>query len=175
MRGLSVLTRPSRISGNPVYSSIARMSMPWSRSSRAVPPVDTISTPSSASPRAKSTSPRLSDTVNSARRTCTSPGLTAAMLPPSVVAIVSLLEENVPAAGRIELDPPAGEQPHGLRQEPVLDLVDQILDGGDVTRIGTFQSERLLEDDWPGVDALVDEMDGHAGDLDAVVEGLLNR
>ena len=44
--------------------------------SRAVPPVDTISTPSFTSPRAKSTRPRLSDTLRSARLMRTSPGAT---------------------------------------------------------------------------------------------------
>src|SRR5690349_22921730 len=143
MRGLSVLTRPSRISGKPVYSSIARMSIPWSRSSRAVPPVDTISTPRSASPRAKSTSPRLSDTVSRARLTCTSPGWVTAALPPLVVAMRFLLEEHAPSAGRIELRTPAGEQAYGLGQEAMLDLVDPILDGGDVARIA-FDREGLL-------------------------------
>src|SRR5438067_1154845 len=169
MRGLSVLTRPSRISGKPVYSSIARMSMPWSRSSRAVPPVDTISTPSSARPRAKSTSPRLSDTVRRARRTCTSPGRTTAALPPSVVAIGSLLEENPPPAGRVEPDPAPREQPHGLGEEPVLDLMDPLFEGGAVTRICTFDRECLLEDDRAGIYLLGHEVDGRPGDLDPVV------
>src|SRR6185503_10514159 len=73
-RGCSVLTRPSIISGKPVKSSIARTSRPDWRSATAVPPVETSSTPSSASPRAKSTIPRLSETDSSARRTLTSPG-----------------------------------------------------------------------------------------------------
>src|SRR3954453_10037186 len=143
MRGLSVFTPPSRISGKPVYSSIARMSMPWSRSSRAVPPVDTISTPRSASPRAKSTSPRLSDTVRRARLTWTSPGWVTAALPPLVVAMDFLLEEHAPAAARIELHPPPRQQAHGLGQEAMLDLVHPFLNGGDVARIA-FDREGLL-------------------------------
>src|SRR5436190_1429378 len=178
MRGLRVFTRPSRISGKPVYSSIARMSMPWSRSSRAVPPVDTISTPSSASPRAKSTSPRLSDTVRSARRTCTSPGRTIAALPPSVVAIRPLdlpLDEDLPPAGGVELHLPAREQAYRLRQQAMLDLMDAFLDGGDVTRVCRFEREGLLQDDRPAVDALVDEVDGDPEHLHPVVERLLDR
>ena len=72
--GCSVLTRPSMISGKPVKSAIERTAMPASASAPAVPPVETISTPSSASPRAKSTRPVLSETDSSARRTWTSPG-----------------------------------------------------------------------------------------------------
>ena len=88
MRGFSVFTRPSRISGKPVYSSLARMSIPWSRSSRAVPPVETISTPSSARPRAKSTMPRLSDTESSALRTRTSWGCVVSAAPAMCPSIV---------------------------------------------------------------------------------------
>src|SRR3954447_10855095 len=62
------------ISGKPVKSSMARTSMPASVSALAVPPVETISTPSSASPRAKSTMPRLSETDSSARWMRTAPG-----------------------------------------------------------------------------------------------------
>ena len=62
------------ISGKPVKSSIARTARPASWSSRAVPPVETSSTPSSARPRAKSTTPVLSDTESRARRTWTAPG-----------------------------------------------------------------------------------------------------
>src|SRR3954452_490885 len=76
--GCSVLTRPSMISGKPVKSSIARTARPASLSAVAVPPVETISTPSSASPRAKSTIPRLSETDSSARWMRTAPGAVGA-------------------------------------------------------------------------------------------------
>jgi hypothetical protein len=62
------------ISGKPVNSSIERTVSPDERSATAVPPVEISSTPSSDSPRAKSTMPRLSETDSSARRTRTSPG-----------------------------------------------------------------------------------------------------
>src|SRR4051812_14032527 len=174
MRGFSVLTRPSRISGKPVYSSIARMSMPWSRSSRAVPPVETISTPRSASPRAKSTRPRLSETVSSARRTCTSPGWETAALPPLVVAMGFLLEENAPSASGIEPHTSPRERADGLGQEAVLDLMDPFFNGGDVARIAS-ELEGLLQDDRARVDALVDEVDRDPRDPHPVVERLLDR
>src|SRR4051812_48449985 len=175
MRGFSVLTRPSRISGKPVYSSIARMSMPWSRSSRAVPPVETISTPRSARPRAKSTSPRLSETVSSARRTRTPPGSTTSSASGSVVATTHLLDDHVPGRLWIDAHGALGDQLHGTRQQPVLNLVDPVLDGGDVPRIRRIDRERLLQDDRARVDALVDEVDGRAHLLDPVLEGLLDR
>src|SRR3954452_2312036 len=76
------------ISGKPVKSSIARTCSPASVSSWAVPPVETISMPSSARPRAKSTIPRLSDTERSALRTRTSWGCVVSAGPamgPSIV------------------------------------------------------------------------------------------
>src|SRR3954451_22187917 len=66
------------ISGKPVKSSMARTGSPASVSADAVPPVETISTPSSASPRAKSTIPRLSETDSSARWMRTAPGAVGA-------------------------------------------------------------------------------------------------
>src|SRR3954451_12510403 len=135
MRGLSVFTRPSRISGKPVYSSIERTLSPGPSIPGAVPPVDTISTPSSASPRANSTSPRLSDTVSSARRTRTSPGATTSSASGSVVAILHLLDDHVSRRRRVDPHRTRGEQLDGTRQQTVLDLVDAIFDRGDVPRI----------------------------------------
>src|SRR3954447_824432 len=66
-RGCRVLSRPSRISGNPVKSLTSRTDTPASRSVRAVPPVDRSSIPSRASRRPSSTSPVLSETESSAR------------------------------------------------------------------------------------------------------------
>src|SRR4051812_11679203 len=148
--------------------------MPASASSRAVPPVDTISMPSSASPRAKSTSPRLSDTVSSARLICTPPGSVTFTALSSVVAISALLDYDL--ARRAGIDPyRAGrEQPHRPRQQAVLDLVNPVLDRGDVPRI-RINRERLLHDDRAGVDALVHEVHRHAHLPDAVVERLLDR
>ena len=52
-------------------SATSVTSIPASRSAAAVPPVERISTPSSASPLAKSATPVLSETEISARRTRT--------------------------------------------------------------------------------------------------------
>jgi hypothetical protein len=75
------------ISGKPVNSSIERTSSPAAVSSRAVPPVETSSTPSAARPCAKSTIPRLSETDSSALRTRTSPGAIAAPSRPLLDAL----------------------------------------------------------------------------------------
>src|SRR4051812_33486995 len=141
--------------------------MPAPCSSRAVPPVETISTPRSASPRANSTRPRLSDTVRSARRTRTSPGWLTSTGPWSVVAIASprpvghgvlLLDHHLARRLRIDPHPSRCYQPHGTRQQPVLDLVHPFLDRGDVTRIRK-NVEGFLQDDRARVDVLVDEVD----------------
>src|SRR3954452_6867498 len=109
--------------------------MPASASSRAVPPVETISTPRSASPRANSTRPRLSETVSSALRTRTSPGWVTSMGPWSVVAMSASLDDHVAWRSRVEPDLAGRDHADGTRQQPVLDLVDAFLDRGDVARI----------------------------------------
>src|SRR5215212_2517358 len=148
--------------------------MPSRCSSLAVPPVETISTPSSASPRANSTSPRLSETVSSARRTRTSPGWLTSTGPWSVVAIAASLDDHMARRVRVDAHVSGGDQADGTRQQPVLDLVDPFLDRADVTRIRK-NVERFLQDDRARVDALVDEVDRHPHHLDSVVERLLNR
>ncbi len=70
-RGCSVFKRPSIISGNPVRSSMARTVNPAASKARAVPPVETSSTPRSASAVAKGTMSVLSLTDRRARRTAT--------------------------------------------------------------------------------------------------------
>ena len=59
IRGCSVFTRPPRSSGISVRSSTRVTSRPCSARWSAVPPLATISTPSSASPRANSAEPGL--------------------------------------------------------------------------------------------------------------------
>ncbi len=61
--GCRVLTRPSRISGNPVTSATWRTLMPASCKVLKVPPVDMISYPNCSRPRANSTTPSLFDTL----------------------------------------------------------------------------------------------------------------
>src|SRR6187399_2217737 len=65
--GWSVFTRPSMISGKPVRSETSRTVTPASARNRAVPPVERSSTPSASRTRAKASSPRLSETLSSAR------------------------------------------------------------------------------------------------------------
>ncbi len=67
--GCSVFTRPSSISGKPVYADTSVTFRPSFCSSFAVPPVDSSSTPSAARARASSTIPDLSETLRSARVT----------------------------------------------------------------------------------------------------------
>src|SRR5437588_379589 len=98
--------------------------MPASWSSRAVPPVETISTPSSASPCAKSTRPRLSDALSSARRIVTSAGGVIAAGPPSVAATGPLLDDDLARRGWIDPHRSPSYQAHRPRQQAVLDLVD---------------------------------------------------
>src|SRR6266540_1382331 len=59
MTGRRVLTLPSRISGNPVTRATGTTGTLALPRSAAVPPVETISKPRSASPRASSTIPSL--------------------------------------------------------------------------------------------------------------------
>src|SRR5690606_5651088 len=66
--GCRVLTRPSIISGKPVTSETSRTASPASRRARAVPPVESSSTPRAARALASSTRPVLSDTDSRARR-----------------------------------------------------------------------------------------------------------
>ena len=60
--GCSVLTRPSSISGKPVWSATSVTGSPLSASSLAVPPVDRSLTPKACKSLASSTMPVLSDT-----------------------------------------------------------------------------------------------------------------
>src|SRR5262249_31751134 len=69
--GWSVLTRPSSISGKPVCVATSITRTPSFSRSCAVPPVERISTPRAARPRANSTIPALSETLMSARLTFT--------------------------------------------------------------------------------------------------------
>src|SRR5947208_14898748 len=130
-------------------------------SSRAVPPVETSSTPNSSSPRPKSTSPRLSDTVKSARRRWTSPGAAGSA---PLCSVVFAIDQNEPWVVWVETQPARGDQPHSLRKQPVLNPVYALLDLRDVGRVGKL--ERFLQDDRHAVDPLVDEVDRHPHHLE---------
>src|SRR3954454_17451345 len=123
-----------------------------------------------ASPRANSTSPRLSDTLSSARWIRTSPGATvsAAGGPVSAIGLPAHQRRFV----RIQRHAPRRDQPHGAWQQPVLDLLEVPPGRRDVAMVRKL--ERLLQQNRPAVDALVDEMDRDAGHLHAVVERLLD-
>src|SRR3954454_16743191 len=168
--GLIVLTRPSSISGKPVRSSIGRVSIPASARCLAVPPVETISTPSSFRQCAKSGIPVLSETVINARLTRTSP---CAVTCTSATVSTSLIDDHPTRIRGIDRHLPPGYQTYGSRQQLMLDLVDLPLHDGDVPRIRKLECP--LEDDRAAVDPLVDEMHGNSGNLDPVVDRLLDR
>ena len=154
--GWSVFTRPSSISGNPVTSATSRTARPAAASARAVPPVDRSSTPSSARPRARSTSPVLSETERSARRTRAhdSPGPHRARGGPDAATSSAALGVE---ADRLRVEPMLlGEDPRGQRR----------------LRVVIEHGNRRLQHDRPRVHALVDEVDGRPRHLDAVLERL---
>src|SRR5579875_447387 len=66
--GCSVLTRPSSSSGKPVTAATSVTGRPAAASARAVPPVESSTTPRAARAAANGTSPLLSLTESSARR-----------------------------------------------------------------------------------------------------------
>src|ERR1700754_3861296 len=77
------------------------------------------------------------------------------------------------AGARGDTDLPARDQADGLGKQVVLERAQRLANlvrGGRIRKL-----ERALEDDRPGVHPLVDEVDGHAEDLDAVGERLLDR
>src|SRR3954467_9621398 len=156
------------ISGKPVNSSIARTSSPASRRTAAVPPVETSSTPRPASPRANSTTPVLLETDSSARFTRTSPGWTMAS-----IGRGRYLDEDSPGMLGIDADGSASDDAHGLGEDVVLEWAERMADLLGVGGVG--QLDGALEDDRPGVHALVHEVDGDAEHLHAIGEGLLDR
>src|SRR5260370_22356501 len=129
MPGCRVLTRPSRISGNPVTRATGTAGhLAWVRSA-VVPPVETISKPRSASPRASSTIPSLRYTERRARLFIgypPSPFVHPHPFPPGRgrVAALSRLAPHLPLTwrtlrlflrGRILLRPATGRRGQGWR------------------------------------------------------------
>src|SRR3954466_6159078 len=169
-RGCRVLTRPPRISSWPVNSETSATSRPASRSAAAVPPVERISTPRPARPRAKSATPVLSETETSARRTLTAPSSTVS---DRVSAAASVIDYD--PAGVVGVDPNPARRDHAdrLRVELVLGGVDRQLE---CAAIAIRRHRHLaLDDHRPGVDALVDEVDAAAGDVAPRLERLPDR
>ena len=133
---------------------------------------DDLDARAATSPRAKSTSPRLSDTLSSARRMRTSPG--AADLPRAAATQSSSTPPHQPRVRRVEPHAPRGDQ--AARHAAAAGARPR----GRAARSPRCprwirKLERLLKDDRPAVHALVDEVDGHAGHLHAVLERLLDR
>src|SRR5690606_39578697 len=62
----------------------------------------------------------------------------------------------------------AGEPPHDLDEQPSLDVLDALVQSALVVLVPDLH--HALRDDRTGVDAVVDEVDGAAGDPDAVRE-----
>ena len=133
--------------------------------------------PSSASPRANSTTPVLSDTDSSARRTRTSPGWVIASIEPLKIPGDDIYGLP-PTRTRRGCDGSGRTVPLAISRTAPVNSSCSI--GRSASRTsagldGLRQLDRLLEDDRPGVDPLVHEVDGDAEDLDAVVERLLDR
>src|SRR3954451_14558500 len=169
-RGCSVFTRPPRISSWPVNSETSVTSRPASRSAVAVPPVERTSTPSAASPFAKSATPVLSETEISARRTFTCP---LPRLSCWVSGAGSVIDRDRPRVAGVDPNPALRDHADRLGIQLVLDRVDRRLQllaadpGG--------HQDLALGDHRTGVDPLVDEVDGDAGGLDAGGESLADR
>src|SRR5436305_3302027 len=169
-RGCRVLTRPPRISSWPVNSETSVTSSPASRSADAVPPVERISTPRPARPRAKSAIPVLSETETSARRTLIAPSSTVS---DRVSAAASVIDHDPARVVGVDPNPARRDHADRLRVELVLGGVNCQLECRAVAIGGNL--DLALQDYWSGIDPLVDEVDADAGDVGARVERLANR
>src|SRR5437763_1109488 len=76
------------------------------------------------------------------------------------------LDQDAPRVAGIEPHRPRGDQPDGLGQQLVLELVEPFEHLVRGARIRDLN--RALEDHRAGVDAVVDEVDRHPEDLDPV-------
>src|SRR3954465_10556478 len=159
MRGGSVLTRPPRLSGAAVTSSTRVTASPCSSRNAAVPPDETSSKPRAARPRAKSSTPVLSQ----AEIRALIPG--PAPAEPTPPLLVRLRRAYV-SCGR----PLREELAHDGREQAMLDRVDALPD-----RLARLDGHQLRAEDRAGVDALVDEVDGDARHRDAGGEGVVYR
>ena len=98
------------------------------------------------------------------------------MAPAGFVRVVDRWPSRA-SAGQIDDAPPDapadGEAADHVDKQPDLDRLDSLVQGG----LGVLRENcyRFLSDDRAGVDTCVNEVDGAAGYLDAVVDGLANR
>src|SRR5215218_11344236 len=168
-RGCRVFTRPPRISSEPVNPETSVTSIPASRSAVAVPPVERISTPSAASPLAKSATPVLSETEIRARRTLSWPSSRFSWM--SVAG--SVIDRDLARVAGVDPNPALRDHADRLRVELMLDGMDGRL------QHPAFAADRHrhppLQDHRAGVDPLVDEVHGDAGLLDAGLQRLADR
>ena len=142
--GCRVLTRPSSTSGKPVTSSTGVTGTPPAAMFLAVEPVETMSTPASCNPLAKSTSPVLSYTLINARRI----GLSAR----SSYGCLSSAPVHSARCYR-------GQHVH---QQLPFDNLDAL-----VQRLFIIVSKhryRLLRQDGPGIHSRVHQVHGGSGD-----------
>src|SRR4051794_34816900 len=149
--------------------------MPASASSVAVPPVEMISTPRSLSARAKSTTPRLSNTDTSARSTFSSPSSVggcsaAASLPLDICALV---DQDEPRIALVESDLPACDQADRAGEQLVLCLVQDRQDVLLAASVG--KRNRVLQDDRTGVYPVVHEVDRNSPHLYPVGDLVFDR
>src|SRR5262249_44215037 len=144
----------SRISGKPVTSATSRTATPACLSARAVPPVDRISTPIPARPRASSTSPVLSDTERRARRIWLIELIRLAL--GALPAALGLRPHRYPAAR--DLESALGVKTDGLRVETV--LLGQDPGRQRRLRVPFEHRDGRLQHDRAGVHALVHEVHG---------------
>ena len=153
-RRVQRLDAPPSISGAPVTSSTERDLEAGLLQPAAVPAEATSSTPRAVRPLAKGTSPVLSDTDRSAL-----PDLLHAPSTGADRHLASLHPDTVPR-----------KRQHGVDQEPVLDRPEALAQRLRLVIVEDWN--RLLQEDGAGVQALVDEMDGHARDPHAVAQGV---
>ena len=83
-------------------------------------------------------------------------------------------DQHAPRVGRVDPDRVAGDQPHRLAQQLVLDRAQRASRTASAS-VASGRSSARWRMIAPGVDALVDEVDGDAEHLDAVGERLLDR
>src|SRR5690606_37986304 len=182
--------RPSRHSGKPVRSATSVTGMPSPSMSVADPPVETIATPASCSPRTRSSRPVLTKTEMSARRTgrrsWVGPGLLTetAMVMAPIAAGVVLVAGCTQAGDAVPCDSPVVVHlrqssppmlPAGQRApvppQPADEVDEQLallhLDPLVQRLLGVAVEDldRALGEDRAGVDSCVDEVRRRPGDL----------
>src|SRR3989304_2699150 len=180
MAGCRVFTRPSSISGRPGTSATSVTVSPALRRCSAVFPVEISSAPCSRSPLANSASPVLSETVKRARRMRMSSFSILCPLTPLTPLRVHISPPL--SRGPIRLTSPTGNVSSpdpkptlGVELDrPRIDLMFVRKDPGGQGLLGIVVKDRDdgLDDDGAGVYPFIGEVDGAAGKLHTVSQGL---